>query len=310
MRCALLPGLALLVWAPSFAAGSGAFDRLDQCVARLDPELDIGYDRIAARCPELTRSLEASGWSAWLPSDWKRPGNDLSAASLAELRRLAARELATHRGGQVLGVERLDAVLAELGQPGSNGVGHRWLAWLHALLGRPEDPDNFGQAFERVGLSDAPIELLARAGLAVIVALAVLIVLKELHLAGVMRWPLRAPQRWEETPGAPRAGWLDIQQAPRERQPRLLLALLAKQLTEQSRLPASRGMTARELMRAARLPEEDDRRRLGAVAQVAESLCYSDKKPGLEHIEAALEQGRELHEQLSQAGPQSPRVAV
>src|SRR5579859_7001502 len=48
---------------------------IDGCLGRLDPELDIGYDRIAARCPELVKQLEQGDWAPWLPGGWKDPGN-------------------------------------------------------------------------------------------------------------------------------------------------------------------------------------------------------------------------------------------
>src|SRR3569833_3488934 len=73
-------------------AAPAAIPNGDACVARLDPQLDIGYDRIAARCPELMRQLEAGAWAPWLPRGWKESGNDLSAGSLKELRELVTRE--------------------------------------------------------------------------------------------------------------------------------------------------------------------------------------------------------------------------
>ncbi|MEJ5755965.1 hypothetical protein, partial [Salmonella enterica] len=57
---------------------------VDSCVRVLDPQLDIGYDRIAARCPDLARELEHGAWSSWLPRGWKESGNDLSAGGLKE----------------------------------------------------------------------------------------------------------------------------------------------------------------------------------------------------------------------------------
>src|SRR5919197_859234 len=62
------------------------------CLAHLDPELDIGYDRIAARCPELVKQLDHGAWAPWLPRGWKESGNDLSAGGLKELRDLVGRE--------------------------------------------------------------------------------------------------------------------------------------------------------------------------------------------------------------------------
>ena len=77
------------------AQASGAMPNIDSCVARLDPQLDIGYDRIAARCPDLMTQLETGAWASWLPRGWKEPGNDLSAGSLKELRELVDRESGT-----------------------------------------------------------------------------------------------------------------------------------------------------------------------------------------------------------------------
>src|ERR1700744_463467 len=68
---------------------------IDSCVKRLDPQVDIGYERIAARCPDLVRQLQQGTGSVWLPRGWNEPGNSLSADSLRELRELAGRELRT-----------------------------------------------------------------------------------------------------------------------------------------------------------------------------------------------------------------------
>src|SRR5262249_29160448 len=62
-----------------------ALRTLDDCIQRLDPVQDVGYSRIAERCPELAPALAASAWAAWLPHDWDRPGNELSAGGLTEL---------------------------------------------------------------------------------------------------------------------------------------------------------------------------------------------------------------------------------
>src|ERR1700754_1566915 len=91
--CLSALGLCALVSAGQLRAAEGVPD-IDACVARLDPQLDIGYDRIAARCPDLMRQLETGAWAPWLPRGWKEPGNDLSAGSLKEFRELVARESA------------------------------------------------------------------------------------------------------------------------------------------------------------------------------------------------------------------------
>src|SRR5688572_21758894 len=80
-------------------ATQAALKAIDTCLPRLDPQIDIGYERIAARCPDLPRRLRQSSLAAWLPGSWQDPGNNLSAGSLAELRVLAMRELGAQAAG-------------------------------------------------------------------------------------------------------------------------------------------------------------------------------------------------------------------
>ena len=63
--------LALLLAAalPPCAQARDALEAIDDCVARLDTELDVGYARIAARCPDLTAALAESSFAPWLPAD-------------------------------------------------------------------------------------------------------------------------------------------------------------------------------------------------------------------------------------------------
>src|ERR1700757_2931061 len=108
----LVASLVVALGLISGAAVAAAPDvpNIDGCLGRLDPELDIGYDRIAARCPELVKQLEQGDWAPWLPRGWKDPGNDLSAGSLREFRDLVIREDAagvTGRGPDVRGLKSM-----------------------------------------------------------------------------------------------------------------------------------------------------------------------------------------------------------
>src|SRR5260370_22333931 len=85
VACALINGSA------GVEGAVGAPD-INTCVSRLDPQLDIGYDRIAARCPDLMRQLDGGAWAPWLPRGWQEAGNDLSAGGLREFRQLVDRE--------------------------------------------------------------------------------------------------------------------------------------------------------------------------------------------------------------------------
>src|SRR5271170_4284930 len=138
--------LALLL-AAAGAPGAAAREpvaAIDACIRQLDPTLDVGYPRIVQRCPDLAPALAASAWAARLPPDWNKPGNELSAGGLAELRTLMTRQ-PNAVSVRVPRVERVAAVLAGIrrnDQP-PEGWWARLKRWLRALLTpRPADPND------------------------------------------------------------------------------------------------------------------------------------------------------------------------
>jgi len=308
ISCAALTALLSAigpVWAPT-AAAQDALSAIDSCVRKLDPGVDIGYERIATRCPDLARRLDRAEWSAWLPRSWKQPDNDLSAGGLQELRVLVARELATPPIVRTPRVERLTAILANLGEGAHEPPGWwtRCKAWLRDVFGRPEQVDadsGFARLIAQVGFSEAVVETISYAALALVVVLAGLIVVNELRSAGVFgaKRSRRAAQGVHRTPSR-RDGlsWRDVERAPLYHRPRWLLELIAARLTEQDRLPPASGLTVRELAGAARLPDETDRPRLEQLALAAELVRFSDREISPDNIDAAVERGRELLERL------------
>ena len=313
ISCAALTALLSAigpVWAPT-AAAQDALSAIDSCVRKLDPGVDIGYERIATRCPDLARRLDRAEWSAWLPRSWKQPDNDLSAGGLQELRVLVARELATPPIVRTPRVERLTAILANLGEGAHEPPGWwtRCKAWLRDVFGRPEQVDadsGFARLIAQVGFSEAVVETLSYAALALVVVLAGLIVVNELRSAGVFgaKRSRRAAQGVHRTPSR-RDGlsWRDVERAPLYHRPRWLLELIAARLTEQDRLPPASGLTVRELAGAARLPDETDRPRLEQLALAAELVRFSDREISPDNIDAAVERGRELLERLDGRAP-------
>ena len=113
MRRALLALLLVMSGTP-LAVADEALAEIDSCVAKLDAGLDVGYQRIVERCPALPAALKDSRFSAWLPHDWDRPGNQLSGRGLAVLEGLLARE--THRAssGPELSVAAVPSILAAI----------------------------------------------------------------------------------------------------------------------------------------------------------------------------------------------------
>jgi Domain of unknown function (DUF4129) len=300
--------------AAALAAGAQAREPLqviDDCVARLDSELDVGYAHIAARCPELTPALSASGFAPWLPADWQRPDNELSAAGLSELRAQLARESgAPSRAHPAPRSEQVAAVLAAVARI-EDGGGRSWWQrlkdWLRGLITTHPQADDawLRRWLADFKLSNAVTELIGWAALAAVVALAAGIVVNELRIAGVLR---RRAER--ERPRAadgqrPKAatGLADIERAAPEEQPALLLELIALRLAAQQRLPPARALTARELERQARLPGESARARLAELVGVCECVRFSARQVSAASRADALQSGRVLLAALDGAPP-------
>jgi hypothetical protein len=303
--------LALLL-AAAAATGVQARDPLqaiDECVARLDSELDVGYARIAARCPLLAPTLSESGFAPWLPADWKRPDNELSAAGLSELRAELAREASPRAQEHVAPrSERVRAVLATLSSS-EQDAGRSWWRrlkdWLRGLItARPQAEQGWLQRWWRqLKLSTSTTELLGWTALAAVVALAAGIIINELRIAGLLR---RGPDRLQpppaDRPGSDATALLaGIERAAPEEQPALLLELIASRLAEQQRLPPTRALTARELARAARLPAESARVPLTELVAVCERVRFSAERVTVASLAAAVRSGRSLLAMLESA---------
>jgi hypothetical protein len=299
--CAVL----LLVTAPVVAADAGspeAVAAIQACIARLDPQIDVGYERIARRCPDLAPALERSGWAAWLPQGWKESRNDLSAGSLKELAALVTRELATQATTPTPRVQRLKEILADLGATGQerSGAWARFKKWLRSLFERAGQQNREGwlsRLVSRVGVSEAVMDVISYIALGIVVALAAFIVFNELRLAGLLG-RRRAGHDGDSADGA-RNGrswmtWSDVERAPLLDQPRLLLELIATKLTALGRLPPAGAFTARELVRAADLNGPVDRERLNELALTAERARYAAEGVSPAVAATAVTHAREL----------------
>lgn len=293
---------------PTSLAGAApqGLSSLDACIQRLDPQVDIGFDRIAARCPELVRQLQQSAWAAWLPHGWQEPGNDLSAGSLKELRELAGRELVAGRSGRTPDIHRLNEVLSEQANSAA-GRGSWWLrfkSWLRSILEsrQPARGESWiTRMIAQAGFSQAILELLSYSALAVVVALAGLIVVNELRAAGLLAKGLRGRARTgaQVDRREMELAWGDIERVPFGDRPRLLLELIATRLNDRRFLPPFGALTVRELTRAAHLPEPEDRTRLREVALAAERVRFSGRDITADGLQSSLIRGRELLDRLN-----------
>lgn len=306
--------LALLLLAgPAYAREPDALTALETCAAQLDPSLDVGYERIAARCPDLTAELEGSPWAAWLPRDWKQPDNELSAAGLRALHDALVREAAAVPGTGTLHPAHVRAVLERVTrpEPEQEGWWARLRRWLRALLAQQPEQDNgwLRRLFGDVSIDKAVVRLIVAGAIALLVGLALAVVINELRVAGVLR---RRPQSAAQAPpGRAARGGLalsDVEAAEPGTQPALLLELIAARLAAQDRLPPARALTVRELIRRVRLEDEAGRARLADLATVSERVRYAPGAVATSVREAAMRGGRELLVALETA-PTAARAA-
>jgi hypothetical protein len=280
-----------------------AIPNVDSCVSRLDPQLDIGYERIAARCPELMRQLDGGVWAAWLPRGWKESGNDLSAGGLREFRNLVDRESGAGGSSTAPDVRQLQPILTALA--GSRNVSgwSRFKSWLRSILEQREQPTGeswFARMVSHVGVSQSVIRLITYAALAAVVLLAGIIVVNEARTAGLIPKRRGAARKRRELAGAGSSSttWGDIEQAQPGDRPRLLLELIVRRLSDRGFLPPAGALTVRELTRAARLSDADDRSRLTDLALAAERVRYSAMESQFAGLDEPVARGRELLDRL------------
>ncbi len=308
-----LAGILLLLAGVSGAHAHELLDRLDACAARLDHDLDVGYERIAARCPDLPAQLTHSAWAAWLPSDWDQPRNQLSAQGLTELHTLLSRSLAPRIPVRAPRAQTAAAVIARISpvdESGSSWWG-RFKAWLRKITAAGEAHPALGSWLGRLNFSQGAMTVIAWLALALVMAMALAILVNELRIAGVLRGPPVAPRGRAVREGAGQAGGgLDeLERRDLREQPALLLQLIAERLTEQGRLPPARALTARELLRDARLADDSEEAALAELALASEQLRFSTHDFPTTSLASAIAAGRRMLVRLGTAAP-APHAAT
>ena len=276
---------------------------IGSCVSRLDPQLDIGFDRIAARCPELAHQLEGGVWAAWLPRGWNESGNDLSAGGLREFREVVERETNASGASAAPDVRRLHSILTALDRSRNESGWSRFKSWLRSILERRDEPTDEGwltRMVSHVGVSQSAIRLISYGALTAVVVLAGIIVVNELRAAGLLPRRRSALRKRRElaAAGSSDTGWSDIEQAQPGDRPRLLLELIVRCLSDAGFLPPAGALTVRELTRLALLPEADDRSRLAELALAAERVRYAAAAAQSGDLDGPVARGRLLLERL------------
>jgi hypothetical protein len=76
------------------------------------------------------------------------------------------------------------------------------------------------------------------------------------------------------------------------------LELVIARLNESGGVRLSRGLTTRELLRVAQLPDEKDRERLGMLARAAERMRFAGTAMSETEVVVVMQEGRGLLERI------------
>ncbi len=291
--------LSLLLAGGAFAADDAALRVVEACAARLDPRVDIGYERIQRRCPELSRALANAPWRELLPRDLPERRDEVSAASLRALVVLVREAGEDGESRPPPELETLAPVLAALGEQGQQGA-TRWerlKRWFKQKLESREDDENdwLDEWRRELQTSEGIARALTYVGYALVAALVLFVIAAELRAAGLLSARRRAAERAApDSPWRRRLALADVAAAPLAERPGMLLRLLGESLTRAHRLPASEGLTATAIARRAELDETADRAGLERVASVAEQVRYAPQAPGSSVLEDAVKLAQEL----------------
>lgn len=277
---------------------------IESCMQRLQPQDDIGFARIAARCPDLSPRLAAGALAPWLPRGWDEPRNDLSAGSLSELLVLQQQWLAADvPRGAAAQPAQLRAVIRELGLQAAqrNSLWKRFRSWLRSLSERRPQTDrestSLSEWLSNHGLSEDLWSMVQWIALVLLGLLVSRAVLQELRV-------LRRQRRRRDGPlplgfGAEGVPTLtEIDAAPLLRQPGMLLALIADTLARRRQLAGAAALTAREVVAGARLDNAADLTPLSELAAAAEPVRFGHTPPGDSLLRRTVAAGRALSQRL------------
>jgi hypothetical protein len=296
----LLPLGALLAAGRVPAAQSIALPHalavIDACVARLDTEVDVGFRRIAMRCPQLSPALAGGGFDRWLPPDWRDPENDLSAGGLEELRELLARELTMRPSRPTPSIERLHEELAHLATPPPRtGMWGTLASWLRRVGGRREGSPVYrriAHGLRQIELGPATARITMSAALAGLIALAGLTVVNELRVAGALR--VRSRRRAQRLPSRGSAVLASGPAVELAGEVGVLLGLVLERLGRIRGLTRLGSLTARELIGAVPLEDSAAASQLTRLLLTAERMRYAGSPPSSGELIAAVNGARTL----------------
>ena len=311
-----LPAMAGAQEAAVDAVDPAAVEWLHRCVQHVAGagQRDVsrrahrGIVQLEADCPGLTEILDGLNVGVQLNGPWRERLDSERLSRLADL--LDHYEF--HPPSPRPDVAALPALAASLrNAPPSQSLWERFKAWLHSTLS-PSEParqasglDWLDRLLGRWRMSASTARLIGYGSLALVIALALWILWRELRLSGVLQrsargpGPATAPARADwQSPGAAPLRVEDLQGMPSSRRAQ---ALLVQALCRTGRLGAARALTHRQLVEHARLEDAGERRCFEQVARLAERQLYGVPLPEAQ-CEPIVDEGIGLYRRINLQG--------
>ncbi|MEZ5473615.1 MAG: hypothetical protein R3E72_01240 [Steroidobacteraceae bacterium] len=297
-------GLWLLVAAapaqPATIADQAALVELGRCRSTLDPIVDIGYARIAKRCPKLSDAIDRASWRDLLPVNWRERSESLSANSLAALESLLRGAQAAAPSRSAPAVAALATALEPLGDVSRAELGpwDRFKRWLGRLFASDDRAETgwIERLSGSVSFPTALARIFTYVGYCALAGFAVWVVINEFLTARLsvpsMRWFGRRVARSDHLQR--RWSLAEIDALPLGERPSALLRIIVEHLEHLRGNQQLVSLTTRELLAIGGDHGASIVSPLAVVGDAAEQVRYAAVPPAAAALSQAEAQGRAL----------------
>jgi hypothetical protein len=285
-------------WLLCSGASAAALDVVVACASQAAADTR-GIVALETVCPGLEAALREMGVVANLPRGWRE---SLDRDALHDLGALARRYLdmpartRLDQGG-------LRAILDELAHEQVDPRKSWWDAakdWLRSWFVNREDSAApwLERLLDRLAQSADLFKAIAYVLLCIVVVAAVVFVINELRIAGVLsrrkRGAIAIDGAAASRSDAVAQSLADLDTASLSDQPAILLRLLVARMLASGALPAARNLTHQELVTSATFADMNHRVPFARVSQLAERVLYGSGTTDADDARAVVADGRSL----------------
>ena len=290
--------IAIGAWMMCCDASAAGQATLNACAGNASWKAQ-GIDTLEAQCPGLAAALDELGISASLPEGWR---DTLNLNALRDLATLAHR-YADAPAPATADPAALHRVLEQMAGERVKPEKSWWDAvneWLRSLFSNQdaESATWLDRLLQRFTPSTDLLKVITYALLALTVLTAVMFVVNELRVAGVLsrRKRVTSPVAGVSVPWSNQAGTpgTELDTAPLRDQPGILLRQIVARLLTNGQLRTERSLTHRELVTHSAFSDPDSRASFSRVSTLAERELYGLADADVASIQAVIAEGRNL----------------